>query len=168
MRFWILGGLACVMLGGAQNAAAATLPARAAGLWQSTTTVSGADGKPLVGATDVVTVSCVDPATDLKFFTSGGSACSSLVISGHGQTYAIKGQCVQHGRPVVIDETLLYDSPQVVTLSAQVDAGGRALKVVSKLQWQGSCLAGMQPGDEGNITGGVFNKADNINDSADQ
>jgi len=39
---------------------AANLPARTAGLWQSTTTVAGPDGKPLPGTTKVVTVSCVD------------------------------------------------------------------------------------------------------------
>ncbi len=83
---------------GAMPAAAATLPARAPGLWQSTTTVLGADGKPLANAVNVVTLSCVDPATDVKFFTSGGSACSSLTISGAGAAYAIDGHCTAAGQ----------------------------------------------------------------------
>jgi hypothetical protein len=168
MRYWIRSGLVCGGILAAQMAGAAVLPARAPGLWQSTTTVSGPDGRALTNATDVVTVSCVDPATDLKFFESGEKSCTSLDVSGSGSKYAIDGRCVQQGKPVSIHETLVYASPQAVTLTAKLDAGGRRLTLVSRLQWQGDCLAGMAPGDEGNMSGGAFSKADNINDSADQ
>jgi hypothetical protein len=151
--------------GGAQ---AATLPARAPGLWQSTTTVTGANGEPLPHASDVVTLSCVDPSTDLKFFTTNGSDCSSLAISGAGSTYKIDGACTQNGKPVRVDETLVYASPQAVRLTAKLDAPMGPVTVTSQLQWQGDCLAGMVPGDEGNVVNGMFSKADNINDPDNQ
>ncbi len=152
----------------AQSAVAADLPSRAPGLWQSTTTVTGPDGKPLANAVNVVTVSCVDALTDQKFFISGGSACDSLNISGDGNTFKIDGTCRQQGRAVKIRETLVYADAKDVQLKAHMGSGARAMTVTSQLQWQGECLDGMQPGDEGNIVNGTFNKADNINDNANQ
>lgn len=155
-------------LAGMGGAWAATLPARDPGLWQSTTTVTGPDGKPLANATDVVTVSCVDPANDTKFFLSDASKCTNLDISGSGGKYAINGTCRQQGRELNIDETLDYASSKAVTLTAKYDAPMGQLTVTSKLQWQGPCLPGMEPGDEGSIQNGVFSKVDNINDQANQ
>jgi hypothetical protein len=165
MKIQFTAVVAVLGFGMVHAAAAATLPARAPGLWQSTTTVTGADGKPLPNATNVVTVSCVDPATDIKFFTSNGSSCTSLDISGSGTKYAINGSCTQRGKPVQIHETLDYASPQSVKLQAKVELPVGVVTVSSQLQWQGDCLAGMVPGDEGNIVSGAFSKADNINDS---
>jgi hypothetical protein len=155
-------------VGAAGQAAGATLPTRAPGLWKSTTTVTGPNGQPLPNAADVVTVSCVDPATDIKFFISGGSACSSLRISGSGTAYGIDGTCTQLGKPVSIHETLIYADARDVTLKAKMDSSSGLVNVTSQLQWQGGCLAGMAPGDEGNIVNGAFSKADNIDDSANQ
>jgi hypothetical protein len=152
----------------AQSAGAADLPSRAPGLWQSTTTVTGPDGTPLANAVNVVTVSCVDALTDQKFFISGGSACDSLNISGGGDTYRIDGTCQQQGRAVKIRETLVYADAKDVQLTAHMGGGARAMVVTSQLQWQGECPDGMLPGDEGNIVNGAFNKADNINDNANQ
>ncbi|MDE8345429.1 MAG: DUF3617 family protein [Acidocella sp.] len=152
----------------AMPALAAALPSRAAGLWQSTTSVSGPDGKPLANAANVVTLSCVDPATDTRFFTSGESQCAQLSIGGSGADYTIDGVCSQQGKTVQIHETLDYASPQAVTLRATLDSGNGAVVVVSHMQWQGKCLAGMQPGDEGDMQDGVFNKTDNINDAFNQ
>jgi hypothetical protein len=169
---WIRGMNAVLLVilgvGAAGQAAGATLPARAPGLWRSTTTVTGPNGQPLANAADVVTVSCVDPATDIKFFMSGGSACSSLRISGSGTTYGIDGTCTQLGKPVSIHETLIYADARNVTLKAKMDSSSGLVNVTSQLQWQGDCLAGMAPGDEGNIVNGTFSKADNIDDSANQ
>ena len=64
---WVAAALAVLGLGVAMPVMAATLPARTPGLWQSTTTVTGPDGKPLPNAVNVVTVSCVDPATTSNF-----------------------------------------------------------------------------------------------------
>jgi len=149
-------------------AAAATLPARTPGLWQSTTSVTGPDGKPVPHGTNVVTISCVDPATDLKFFTSGDSACPDLSITGSFSHFVIDGACAQLGQHVQIHETLDYASPQSVTINASLDSGNGPVNVVSHLAWQGACLPGMKPGDEGSIVGGVFVKSDNINDPANQ
>lgn len=149
-------------------AMAASLPLRAPGLWQSTTTVSGPDGKPLANAANVVTLSCIDPATDARFFISGERECSKLNITGSGADYAIDGVCNQQGKTVEIHETLNYASPQAVTLRATLDSGSGAVVVVSQLHWQGACLAGMQPGDEGDMVNGAFEKTDNINDAFNQ
>ncbi len=157
-----------LVLGWSGAAGAASLPARAPGLWQSTTTVRDASGQALPNAVNVVTVSCVDALTDLKFFTSGDSACTSLEISGSGNTYKIIGSCAQAGKPVNVDETLVYASPQAVTLTAKLDSPMGPVTVTSDLQWQGDCLAGMVPGDEGSIVNGAFSKADNINDPDNQ
>jgi hypothetical protein len=157
-----------VMLAVAGPALGASLPPRQPGLWQSTTTVTGPDGKPLPNAINVVTVSCVDATTDLKFFLSNESACSSFALTGAGSQYEIDGSCTQDGRPVTIHETLNYESNEAVTLVAALSSPGGPLTVTTQLQWQGDCLAGMEPGDEGSMINGAFSKADNINDAANQ
>jgi hypothetical protein len=149
-------------------AVAADLPSRAPGLWQSTTTVTGPDGKPLANDTDVVTVSCVDALDDQKFFTSNQNACTSLTISGSGSNYSIDGACNGPGQSVQIHETLVYADAKNVMLTAIYNAATGQMTVTSRLQWQGDCLPGMMPGDEGSLTGGMFNKADNINDTGNQ
>jgi hypothetical protein len=149
-------------------ALAADLPSRAPGLWQSTTTVTGPDGKPLANAVNAVTVSCVDALNDQKFFTSNQSACSSLNITGSGNSYSIDGACNGRGQAVQIHETLVYADAKDLQLTAVYNGAQGQMTVTSQLQWQGDCLPGMQPGDEGNYTGGVFSKTDNINDSFNQ
>jgi Protein of unknown function (DUF3617) len=149
-------------------ALAADLPARAPGLWQSTTTVTGPDGKPLADDTDVVTVSCVDALDDQKFFTSDQNACTGLTISGSGSNYSIDGTCSSPGQSVRIHETLVYADARNVMLTAIYNAATGQMTVTSRLQWQGQCLPGMLPGDEGSMTGGMFSKVDNINDTANQ
>ena len=156
--------LAVIGCGVAHAAGAARLPAREPGLWQSTTTVLGADGKPLANAQNVVTVSCVDPSTDAKFFTSDENTCSSVTVSGAGAKYVIDGSCTQGGKPMSIHETLDYASARSVALKAVISSPAGAMTVTSQLQWQGQCLAGMEPGDEGSMVDGAFSKADNIND----
>ncbi len=164
----ILSGL-CLATLLAAPALAAQLPNRAPGLWQSTTTVTGPDGKPLANAVNVVTVSCVDALNDQKFFTSNQSACTGLEISGHGNRYNVDGSCQSQGlgQGVHIHETLVYGE-KTLQLQAVYNGAEGAMTVTSQLQWQGDCLAGMQPGDEGNITGGAFSKSDNINDTGNQ
>jgi len=142
--------------------AAATLPPRQPGLWQSTTSVTDAQGNPLPAAQNVVTVSCVDPATDFKFLTSGASQCKHLTISGHGSDYAINGVCTTPGKVVTIHVSLSYASSQSVSLNAVVDSPNGPLTVSSQLQYQGDCLPGMKPGDEGSIVNGQFSLADNV------
>jgi len=149
----------------ASPAMAANLPARAVGLWQSVTTVTGPDGQPLPNAANVVTVYCVDQMNDQKFFTSNQSACSSLTISGSGSNYSIDGVCQGAGR---IHETLVYADSKNLQLTAVYDGKVGHTTLTSQFQWQGACLPGMQAGDEGNISGGVFSKTDNINDTANQ
>ena len=162
----ILSGLVLSTLFAAP-ALAADLPARVPGLWQSTTTVIGPDGKPLANAVDVVTVSCVDAQDDQKFFTSEQSACSSLTISGSGNSYSIDGACNGQGKTMRIHETLVYGAKDM-QLKAVYNGTAGQMTVESTLQWQGECLPGMEPGDEGNVTGGAFSKTDNINDTANQ
>ena len=149
-------------------AMAADLPARTPGLWQSTTTVIGPDGKPVAHEVNVVTVSCVDALDDQKFFTSNQSACSSLKISGSGNSYSIDSACNNQGQTLQIQETLVYAGPQALQLKAVYNSASGQMTITSQLQWQGSCLPGMLPGDEGNISAGAFSKTDNINDSYNQ
>lgn len=158
------------MLGLAAGPAfAADLPARAPGLWQSTATVTGPDGKPLENAVNVVTVSCVDALNDQKFFTSEQSACSSLSISGgDAGSYSIDGICTGQSGKLKIHETLVYTDAKDVQLKAVYAGSAGPMTVSSQLQWQGQCLAGMMPGDEGNAANGTFDKTDNINDSSNQ
>jgi len=133
-------------------------------MWQSTTTVTDAKGNPLPAAQNIVTVSCVDPATDFKFLTSGASQCKSLNISGSGSNYTITGTCQAPGKLVNLNVTLNYTDSQNVTLNAVIDSAQGPLTVTSQLAYQGDCLPGMQPGDEGSIVNGTFSKADNILD----
>ncbi|EKM98626.1 DUF3617 family protein [Acidocella sp. MX-AZ02] len=147
-------------------AQAAELPSRAAGLWQSTTNVTGPGGAPMANAQGVVTLTCVDPATDRKFLLSGQSRCSQLSITGAGAAYTISGTCVQPAGTVKIHETLTYDSNKSVQLKADFSTSSGEMSMVSDLQWQGPCPAGMAPGDEGSMRDGVFVKAGNINDHA--
>ena len=153
-----------ILLGAAGPALADGLPAREPGLWQSTSTVTGPDGRPLANAVNVVTVSCVDALTDQKFFLSNQSACNNLTVSGGGNTYRIDGTCSGNGKTSAIHETLDYADSKDVTLTAKLGQ----MTVHSQLQWQGMCPDGMQPGDEGGIENGAFVKADNINVQANQ
>ncbi len=75
---------------------------------------------------------------------------------------------LQQGKPVRIHEHLTYAGPQSVALKASLETATGPITVVSRLQWQGQCLAGMMPGDEGNMVNGLFSKTDNINDSINQ
>jgi hypothetical protein len=149
-------------------AAAQSLPARAPGLWQSTTTVTGANGQPLPNASNVMTLSCVDAATDQKFFTTGESHCSEFSISGSGQVFHIDSTCNQLGKIVHIAETLTYTSAQAVHLHAVLAYPSGPITISSLLAWQGPCLAGMQPGDEGSVVAGAFSKSDNVDDPANR
>jgi hypothetical protein len=161
----------CALAGLALNthqAAAATLPARQPGLWQSTTFGTLSDGTKLQGGKPVITVSCVDPATDLKFFTFKGSACSGFTISGSGTSYTISGDCKQGGKTVKIITNLFYLNANTVELVGTVDPGTGPVHLNAELKWQGPCLPGMAPGDEGDIENGAFVKTDNINDSDNQ
>lgn len=150
----------------AAPALAVKLPARTPGLWKSTTTAAGPDGKPLPGEKAVVTVSCVDALNDQGFFTSGMNDCSSLSITGSGNRYDIDGVCTSRGQRITIHETLLYAGPQALQLTATFAGPNGAGSVTSQMAWQGACLPGMQPGDEGSLNGDVFTKTDNINNPA--
>jgi hypothetical protein len=115
-------------------AMAGTLPARQPGMWQSVTNVTDASGAPLPKATNIVTVSCVDPATDIKFLLSGTSRCGTLKLQGHGSDYKITGACKDElGKTVQIDETLDYASAQSVQLTAVVASEAGPLHVSSQL-----------------------------------
>jgi hypothetical protein len=151
------------------SAQAASLPARQAGMWQSSTVVTLADGTKAGGGSPVVTVSCVDALNDQKFFLIKGSACSSLDVSGQDGQYRIDGTCAHAGKPVTVHETLNYVDAQTVDLAGTVDAGTGPITLNAELKFAGACPAGMQPGDEGSFgADGKFDKTDNINDFDNQ
>jgi hypothetical protein len=168
MRIALLAGLCAALYVFPPAARAATLPARQPGLWQSSTLVTLPDGTKARGGAPVVTVSCVDPSTDLKFFTVGGSECSFLNISGGGTQYAIDSHCSDQGKPVTVHETLDYVDAQTVEINGTVNSGNGPISLSAELKFQGACLAGMVPGDEGDIENGQFVKTDNINDPGNQ
>lgn len=163
MKTGIAGGL-ILALSLAGLAWADSLPSRAPGLWRSTTSVTGPGGVPMAQAQNVMTLTCVNPATDQKFLLSGQSQCSQLTISGSGANYKIDGTCAQPGGTVKIHETLDYASNKSVQLKADFSASSGEMSVISSLQWLGPCLEGMQPGDEGRMVNGAFVKSGNIND----
>jgi hypothetical protein len=137
-------------------------------MWQSSTLVTLPDGTKARGGAPVVTVSCVDPATDLKFFTVGGSECSALTISGGGSQYAIDSNCSDQGKPVTVHEALDFVDTNTVDINGTVNNGSGPISLISELKFQGPCLPGMVPGDEGDIENGQFVKTDNINDPGNQ
>ncbi|WP_297369987.1 DUF3617 family protein [Acidocella sp.] len=143
---------------------AADLPARAPGLWQSITSALGPDGQPLPNAQNVISVSCVDAQNDQKFFLTEADACTGLAVSGAGGSYHITAQCMESSGVHQLNETLTYQDAKDVTLKAVYETRAGQMTITSQLQWQGACLPGMQPGDEGSIINGSFSKADNIND----
>ncbi len=55
-------------------------------------------------------------------------------------------------------------SNKSVQIEADFTTSSGEMSMTSSLQWLGPCLDGMQPGDEGSMVGGAFNKAGNIND----
>ncbi len=152
----------------AQAAGAATLPSRAPGLWQSISTVRGPEGQILPNADNVVTVTCVDTDDAALFFISGESACTKLSVSGAAGHFTIFGACSEQGQTMTIHETLFYVDARNVQLQAQLRLPSGPITIAALLQWQGACLPGMMPGDEGSIVNGAFSKADNINDPANR
>ena len=153
--------MALSLLGLAQGA---ELPARAPGLWQSTSSVNGPGGVPMAQAQNVVVLTCVDPATDWKFLLSGQDRCSQLSVSAAGANYTIDGICTQPGGSVTIHEKLAYSGNKSLQIKAAFKTSSGAMSMTSSLQWQGPCLDGMQPGDEGSLVDGAFVKAGNINE----
>jgi hypothetical protein len=147
-------------------ARAADLPARQPGLWLSSTIVTLADGSKYRGGAPVVTVSCVDPATDLKFFAAAGSSCSALHIAGGGQQFSITGTCQGQTGRQQISTSLTYLDQSTVELIGTVSTAAGPIRMNGELRFQGPCLPGMAPGDEGDIENGQFVKADNVNDPA--
>ncbi len=143
---------------------AGVLPGRAPGLWQSITSVTGPDGQPMAQAQNVVTLTCVDPATDEKFLLSGQSSCSKLTVSGSGATYQINGVCAQPAGTVTIRERLTYVGDKSLHLQANFSTASGEMSMTSALQWIGPCPAGVEPGDEGQMVNGSFVKAGNINE----
>ncbi len=133
-------------------------------MWQSVTSVTGPDGQPMAQAQNVVTLTCVDPATDQKFLLSGQNRCSTLTVSGSGATYNIDGICRQPAGTVKIQETLDYAGNKSLHLKADFSTSSGEMSMSSDLQWMGPCPAGMAPGDEGQMVNGSFVKAGNINE----
>jgi hypothetical protein len=168
MRAVIVAGACAAVLFSPLAARAAELPARQPGLWQSSTVVTLADGTKARGGAPVVTVSCIDALTDQKFFTVGASSCTSFNISGGGAQYAIDSQCTDQGKPVTVHETLEYVDAGTVEINGKVDQGTGPISVSAELKFIGPCLAGMAPGDEGDIENGQFVKTDNVNDPGNQ
>lgn len=164
MKQYLAGGLV-LALSVTGLARAGELPARAAGLWQSTTSVMGPDGKPMAQAQNVVTVTCVDALTDRKLLLSGQSHCSSLTVSGSGSSYEINGVCTQAGAPVAVHEALTYNGDKSMQLNATFKNASGTMSLTSNLQWISACPAGVQPGDEGSMVNGAFSKAGNVNDA---
>ena len=163
---WMAG---VVFLASAVPAMAASLPQRQAGMWQSSTVVTLPDGTKAQGGQPVVTVTCVDALDDQKFFLIGGSACSTLEVSGSGSQYRIDGTCAHKGQTVTVHETLNYVDAQTVELAGTVDTGNGPISLSAELKYAGACVAGMQPGDEGSLdANGNFDKTDNINDFQNQ
>jgi len=168
MRAVIVAGALGAVMVFPLSARAAELPSRQPGMWQSSTVVTLADGTKARGGAPVVTVSCVDALTDQKFFTIGGSSCSSLNISGGGSQYEIDSSCTDQGKPVTVRETLDYADATTVEINGTVDEGSGPISLSAELKFIGPCMAGMVPGDEGDIENGQFVKTDNVNDPGNQ
>jgi hypothetical protein len=158
-------GLVVLLLMLAHGARAASLPARQAGLWLSSTIVTLADGTKYRGGAPVVTVSCVDPATDLKFFTYSGPSCGALQISGAGRQFELHGSCNGQAGAQKIATSLTYLDASTVELIGSVTSAAGVVRLNGELKYQGPCLPGMVPGDEGDIENGQFVKSDNVNGS---
>lgn len=159
-------GLVVLLVLAARGAGAASLPARQPGLWLSSTIVTLADGTKYRGGAPVVTVSCVDPATDLKFFTYSGPSCGALQISGTGRQFELQGSCTGPAGAQKIATSLTYLNPTTVELVGSVTSAAGVVRLNGELRYQGPCLPGMVPGDEGDIENGQFVKSDNVKGSA--
>jgi hypothetical protein len=168
MRVVIVAGALGAVLFLPLGARAAELPSRQAGMWQSSTVVTLADGTKARGGAPVVTVSCVDALTDQKFFTVGGSQCSYLNVTGGGSVFAIDSSCSDMGKPVTVHETLDYVDAGTVEINGTVTEASGPISLSAELKFVGPCMAGMVPGDEGDVENGQFVKTDNVNDPGNQ
>lgn len=168
MRAVIVAGVLGAVMIFPLSARAASLPSRQPGMWQSSTVVTLADGTKARGGAPVVTVSCVDALTDQKFFTIGGSHCSYLNVTGGGSQFAIDSSCSDMGQPVTVHETLDYVDSGTVEINGTVTQQSGPISLSGELKFLGPCMAGMVPGDEGDIENGQFVKTDNVNDPGNQ
>jgi len=168
MRALIVCGAFAAVLVFPLCARAGELPARQPGMWQSSTVVTLSDGTKARGGAPVITVSCIDALTDQKFFTIGSSQCSSFNISGGGSQYAIDSSCTDMGKPVTVHETLEYVDAGTVEINGTVTESAGPITLSAELKFVGPCMAGMVPGDEGDIENGQFVKTDNVNDPGNQ
>ena len=174
-RYWscgaVWGALGILAIVGSALASG-KLPPRKPGLWVSTKVIlmnmkgspADTDTKPRVDAM------CTDAETDAieEKILAGGvipGSCPSD-IQGSGKTITISSSCPSPmgGGNVVSHSTFVWKGDTEIHIESQSTAPSYTASVVEDAKWVGACPAGVQSGDQGSYSGGVFKKNSNIRD----
>ncbi len=129
----------------ATSASAAELPARKAGLWEITSSVSGRSMKMH---------QCTDASTDQAMQGHGGAApgddCSRRDVQKSGSTMTIDSVCTTAGKAVTSHIVVngSFDSEYTMNITSQGAGmpGGQSV-VTLKAKWLGPCAVDQKPGD---------------------
>ncbi len=172
MRASRLAGLV-VLAGvfGAMSSARAdpSFPPRKAGLWENTSTMSNMmmNGQKMPGMPPgMVSVSCVDPASDLKLMkraAQGRGNCPPPDYAGSGGNFTINVTCaMQNGQTMTMAGTMTYVSDEHVVMDMQMSGTQMTGHMHVDSVWSGACPAGFAPGDYGMEMNGTFQKEGNV------
>jgi len=167
--------LACVLAAAVFPAVAKAdprFPPRKAGLWENTATMSNMmmNGQkmpvPMGTAGDIVSYSCVDPASDLKLIERAGKAhgdCPPAVFGGGGDSFTIQNTCtMQNGGTIGLAGKMTFVDDQHVMMDMQMSGTQMSGDMHMNAQWTGPCPAGIVPGDFGMMMNGSFQKQGNV------
>lgn len=130
-------------------ARADSLPNYKAGLWESSTKISGL-------ASSMAGKFCLDGNSDElalnQFMNNPHSKCAAPVIKGSGSRYTIDTECTMMGSKVSSNTVLEgdFNAQYTATVTTKFDPpmpGAPKDPVVMAMKWVGPCPAGMKPGD---------------------
>lgn len=139
------GAACCLAMMCTAPAFASDLPARKAGLWQITTTVTS-------GHT-VSMQQCVDAKTDQimqsRFASLPQRSCSKHDVQKSAEKITINSVCTIAGRTTTGHTVITgsFDSAYTMVLTSEVKGVPTPRNVTMSAKWLGPCAAGQKPGD---------------------
>ena len=139
------GAACCLALMCATAAFAGDLPARKAGLWQITTTVTSGHTVSMQQCIDAKT----DEAMQSRFASLPQQNCSKHDVQKSGDKITIDSVCTIAGRTtsghIVVSGS--FDSAYTMVMTSEVKGVPTPRNVTMAAKWLGPCAAGQKPGD---------------------
>ena len=140
-----LGWACCLAIIGTTGAFAGDLPARKAGLWQLTTTLSSGHTMSMQQCTDAQ----ADEALQSHFASLPQRSCSKRGVQKSADKITINSVCTIGGRTTTshVVVTGSFDSAYTVAMTTESKGVPTPRNMTMTAKWLGPCAAGQKPGD---------------------